>query len=76
MRKSRLIPLIFVLVLIVSFGVAVLWTQLIGARISLNGYIALFLGIAATLALGMGLMSLVFFSSRRGYDQIDGKDER
>ena len=33
-----------------------------------HGYIAMALGILFTLALGGGLMALVFFSARRGYD--------
>jgi hypothetical protein len=30
------------------------------------------LGVLATLALGIGLMSLVFISNRRGYDEPGG----
>jgi hypothetical protein len=37
-------------------------------QMSLNGWIALGLGVFLSLALGMGLMGLVFFSARRGYD--------
>jgi len=32
------------------------------------------LGVLVALALGVGLMALVFISSRCGYDQIAGKD--
>jgi hypothetical protein len=32
------------------------------------------LGVVITLALGIGLMALVFISSRRGYDEIGRKD--
>jgi len=32
------------------------------------------LGIVVTRALGIGLMSLVFFSNRRGYDEITRRD--
>ena len=32
------------------------------------GYVAMTLGIVATLALGIGLMALVFYSSRSGRD--------
>jgi hypothetical protein len=35
---------------------------------SLHGLVALTLGAVATFALGAGLMALVFFSNRRGYD--------
>jgi acid phosphatase family membrane protein YuiD len=39
------------------------------------GWIALVLGALATIALGSGLMFLVFYSSRRGYDDIDDRDK-
>jgi len=37
-------------------------------HMSLNGWIAMSLGIVLSLALGGGLMALTFFSARRGYD--------
>ena len=33
-----------------------------------GGWVALVLGVLATLALGIGLMALVFISNKRGYD--------
>ncbi|MCW5734724.1 MAG: hypothetical protein KIS73_11380 [Enhydrobacter sp.] len=39
-----------------------------GTPMSTMGWIAMFVGIVATLALGGGLMFLVFYSSRRGHD--------
>ena len=36
------------------------------------GWVALVLGVVVTLALGIGLMSLVFISSRRGFDEPGG----
>ena len=47
------------------------WFALEGVEIPLAGLIALGLGIVVTLALGIGLMFLVFYSSRRGYDDPD-----
>ena len=43
-------------------------------EISLAGWFAMGLGILVTLALGIGLMSLVFFSSRGGYDETGRRD--
>ena len=37
-------------------------------EMSTNGYIALVLGTIGTLALGGGLMTLLFYSQRHGYD--------
>jgi hypothetical protein len=39
---------------------------------SAGGWVALALGVVVTLALGIGLMALVFISSRRGFDDPDG----
>jgi hypothetical protein len=44
------------------------WQEMGEVEISRHGLIALGLGALATLALGAGLMALVFFSNRRGYD--------
>lgn len=41
------------------------------APISVHGYIALGLAGGVTLLLGGGLMWLAFYSSRKGYDDID-----
>jgi hypothetical protein len=48
-----------------------LWRAVGASSISLAGWIAMILGILASLAVGVGLMALAFFSSRRGYDEID-----
>ncbi len=43
-----------------------------GPGMTANGMTALILGGIGTLALGGGLMALVFYSSRRGYDDAVG----
>jgi hypothetical protein len=45
------------------------WERIGDSGIGLNGWIALVLGIVVTMALGVGLMALVFISNRRGYDE-------
>jgi len=50
------------------------WSGIGDAGIDLNGWIALFLGVLATLGLGIGLMALVFISNRRGYDEPPRQD--
>ncbi len=53
-----------------SVGVALwAWQQIGDVEISGHGLIALGLGAVVTVGLGAGLMALVFFSSRRGYDE-------
>ncbi len=44
------------------------WVRLSGYDIPLYGYVALIGGVAASLLVGAGLMTLVFYSSRHGYD--------
>jgi len=74
-RKSVLL----ILVLVVMLGAALafswhVWTTVGadenqgGMAMNGNGMAALIIGGIGTLALGGGLMALVFYSSRRGYD--------
>lgn len=51
------------------------WGGLADVQMSGAGWAAMILGVVLTLALGIGLMALVFISSRRGYDE-GGRDER
>jgi hypothetical protein len=39
--------------------------------VGVHGYIALGLGVGLTVALGAGLMALVFWSARKGHDDIE-----
>ena len=55
--------------------VARFWTGLGDSGMSEGGWVALVLGALATLALGVGLMALVFISNKRGYDD-PGSDGR
>jgi hypothetical protein len=40
-----------------------------GEQMSTAGWIAMAMGVVATLALGIGLMTLMFYSSRSGRDE-------
>ncbi len=40
----------------------------VGQEMTSAGYVAMAFGIVVTLALGVGLMALVFYSSRKGHD--------
>jgi len=50
-----------------------IWTGLEGTEISTHGWIALSIGALVTFGLGAGLMFLVFYSNRRGYDDTDNR---
>ena len=45
------------------------WERAAVVAVSTNGKIAMLLGIVITTFLGAGLMALVFWSSRKGYDR-------
>ena len=51
------------------------WNVIGDSGIDLNGWIALVLGVLVTMAVGVGLMALIFISNRRGYDEPAGKDD-
>ena len=52
------------------------WQEVGDVEIGLHGWIALGLGALLTFLLGAGLMALMFFSSRRGYDERAHHAER
>ena len=56
-------------VLVIGFLIAAAWTGIGDSEISVAGWLAMGFGAVVTLALGIGLMALVFISSRRGYDE-------
>jgi NADH:ubiquinone oxidoreductase subunit 5 (subunit L)/multisubunit Na+/H+ antiporter MnhA subunit len=45
------------------------WQEIGDVEIGLHGWIALGLGAGLTFLVGAGLMALMFFSARRGYDE-------
>jgi hypothetical protein len=50
------------------------WTSL-DTPIPAQGYIAMALGIVFSLVVGVGLMMLVFYSNRHGYDDRAGRTD-
>jgi hypothetical protein len=45
------------------------WSAAAGTEVPLAGYFAMAIGVTASLVVGIGLMALVFYSSRAGYDE-------
>jgi TRAP-type C4-dicarboxylate transport system permease small subunit len=45
------------------------WSSTSGTTMPTAGYVAMILGIVFSLVVGCGLMTLVFYSSRYGYDE-------
>jgi len=48
------------------------WRALADVTMSTSGYVAAILGALATVGLGAGLMGLVFWSNRKGFDDRAG----
>jgi hypothetical protein len=63
-----LIALLGMLILAIVWAISV-WTASGDALMDKHGWIALGLGTFFSLLVGCGLMALMFFSSRSGYDE-------
>jgi TRAP-type C4-dicarboxylate transport system permease small subunit len=63
-----------VAVLAVAIVIGIFWSELGVSNISTAGWLALGFGAVATLALGFGLMTLMFISNREGYDDRANRD--
>jgi len=74
MRALVVIALFALLAMAIWFAVAA-WQHLGGDAIPFYGYVAIAGGVLFSLIIGGGLMALVFYSSRHGYDDLnsDGK---
>jgi hypothetical protein len=74
--KTALLVIVWAVLLVAAGAVAVhLWSELDDVSLGLHGWLALGLGVVLSLALGIGLMALVFMSARRGYDDAAGPPE-
>ena len=67
MRLLLLIVLLGTLVAVGYFGYSAMAVE--GDPIPMEGYVALALGAGFSVVVGIGLMMLLFLSSRRGYDE-------
>jgi hypothetical protein len=61
-------------VLAVAASVVIFWNRLGASEISVAGWLAMIFGVIITLALGIGLMTLMYISNRRGYDEGGRRD--
>jgi hypothetical protein len=62
------VPLLAMLAAAVWYA-ARAWTALSGPPLPATGYVAMTLGIVFSLVVGCGLMALLFYSNRHGYDE-------
>jgi hypothetical protein len=62
---TALMSLLVATLVIVYLG----WTSAKDANVPTSAYVAMALGVTISLIVGFGLMALVFYSSRKGYDE-------
>ena len=66
--QIALIAVLLVLLILTGVWATSVWNATDDVAMDKNGWIALILGTVFSLVIGCGLMALIFFSSRRGYD--------
>jgi hypothetical protein len=78
MRAKSAWAAIAAIVAILTLAIVIgrLWDAIGAAEISPAGWLAMGFGVVATVALGSGLMALMFFSSRHGYDDDEAAERR
>jgi hypothetical protein len=77
MRKMLWLLPLFALLAVSLWFAGTAWSHL-GANaidIPFYGYLAIGGGVVMSLLVGGGLMALVFYSSRHGYDDLSGGDD-
>ena len=70
-RATLIVVCLVLVAALVAIGVYA-WMSLGDGEMSTNGYVALALGSLATVALAGGLMGLLVYSQRSGYDDKAG----
>ena len=72
-RNSRLgawsVLAVLLLLLMAAVVIGYLGWTISDADVPTSGYVAMALGVVFSLAVGVGLMALIFYSSRKGYDE-------
>ena len=69
-----LVTALFALLALSVWFAAYAWNHLGGEPVPSYGYVAIAGGVVVSLLVGGGLMALVFYSSRHGYDDLSGGD--
>ena len=72
--RALIILALFALLAVSVWFVGAAWLRLGGDEIPFYGYVAIAGGVLFSLLIGGGLMALVFYSSRHGYDDLSGGD--
>jgi hypothetical protein len=72
---ALVVVLLGLLIAATSFAVRS-WTSVEGPPMPEVGYVAMTIGVVFSLLIGVALMTLLFYSSRHGYDERASRDTR
>lgn len=72
--RTLLYTCLFALLALAFWFAGSAFVQMSGDPIPFYGWVAIAGGVAVSLAVGGGLMALVFYSNRHGYDDLRGGD--
>jgi hypothetical protein len=67
--KIALIGPLLAILAAAGWYAAAAWIKVTGPPMPAGGYVAMALGVIFSLVVGCGLMALLFYSSRHGYDE-------
>jgi hypothetical protein len=70
-----LLAALFGILAVASWYAARAWVSVDGPPMPATGYVAMTLGVVFSLLVGCGLMALLFYSSRHGYDERAGTEQ-
>ncbi|MBX9829660.1 MAG: hypothetical protein K2Y27_32295 [Xanthobacteraceae bacterium] len=76
MGKYALVAILLALLGLTVWWAVAVWNAEGPVEISGHGYAAMILGVVFSLVVGVGLMGLVFYSSRKGYDEPPERERR
>ena len=70
-----LIAILVALLAVAGWGSYEGWMMHSSTPMPASGYVAMTLGIVLSVVVGCGLMALVFYSNRKGYDEPAERDD-
>jgi hypothetical protein len=76
MRTLSLVVLLVAMTVAALWWAADAWMSIEGPPMPAAGWAALVGGVVVSLLVGCGLMALLFYSHRHGYDDIDDRSGR
>ena len=69
-----LVAVLFAILAAALWYAAQAWMSVAGPPMPASGYIFMTLGVVLSLVVGVGLMGLIFYSSRHGYDEAANEE--